>query len=271
MSKPHRFSAGGLSFTQHQWDFLRKIPAEERLSLFTPKDQSLARSLAEIGVVRIDPGIRNAPASRQADPSLPIWHVATTAGLTDLGRACVSGEPEDLAVAAKAAAAARMASAEAKVAAKDALMRARAQRLYSKVLSDGMPLTLAMLPAYKQSIVRQCLIGLSRCSWESREVVLLQIVHAWNWGIYHAIPKNRNPLFLELRTVLPFLEDRAGFVDARTAVDALLQITPRDTTAYALLLKADAFLDEVSELLPKKARKEPHGVMAAAVILDRIR
>ena len=89
---------------------------------------------------------------------------------------------------------------------------------------------------------------------------MLQIVHAWNWGIYHAIPKSRNPLFLELRTALPFVEDRAGFADARTAVDALLQITPRDTTAYAHLLRADAFLDEVEELLPKKARKSPRAM-----------
>jgi hypothetical protein len=81
MSKSHRIAAGGLSFTQHQWDFLRQIPAGGRLSLFTPKDQSLARSLAEIGAVHIDAGIRNAPESRQVDPSLPIWHVAPTAGL----------------------------------------------------------------------------------------------------------------------------------------------------------------------------------------------
>jgi len=58
MSKPHRISAGGLSFTQHLWDFIRQILAGGKLSLFSPKDQSLARSLAEIGVVRIDAGIR---------------------------------------------------------------------------------------------------------------------------------------------------------------------------------------------------------------------
>lgn len=69
MSKPHRIAAGGLLFTQHQWDFLRQIPGEGKIDLFTPKDQSLARSLAEIGAVHIDAGIRNTPESRQADPS----------------------------------------------------------------------------------------------------------------------------------------------------------------------------------------------------------
>jgi len=194
--------------------------------------------------------LRNTPESRQADPSLPIWRIAPTAGLTDLGRTCVSSKPKDLAVATKAAAAARKASATAK----DTLIRERAQKLYGRILTHEMPLTMTMLPTYKQSIVRQCLVGLSMCSWESREVVLLQIVYAWNWGIYHAIPKNRNPLFMELRAALPFVEDRAGFVDARIATDALLQVIPRDTTAYVHLLKADAFLEEVADLLPKKAR-----------------
>jgi hypothetical protein len=113
MSKPHRIAAGGLSFTQHQWDFLRQILGEGNIALFTPKDQSLARSLAEIGTVHIDAGIRNTPESRQADASLPVWHIAPQARLTDLGRACASSEPEDMAVAAKSAAAARVASAKA--------------------------------------------------------------------------------------------------------------------------------------------------------------
>jgi hypothetical protein len=64
-----------------------------------------------------------------------------------------------------------------------------------------------------------------------------------------------------LRAALPFVEDRAGFVDARTAVDALLQIIPRDTMAYAHLLKADALLEEVADLLPKKARKKPGAMV----------
>jgi hypothetical protein len=113
-----------------------------------------------------------------------------------------------------------------------------------------MPLTMTMLPAYKQSIVHQCLAGLSMCYQESVDVILLQIIYAWNW----AIPKNRNPLFLELRAALPFVEDRASLGGATKVVDALLDIIPGDTTAYAHLLKADAFLKEVEEFLPARAR-----------------
>ena len=70
MSKPHRFATCGLSFTRHQWDFLRQIPAEDNLALFTPKDQSLARSLAEIGAVHIDAGLAAKHARIQAGRSL---------------------------------------------------------------------------------------------------------------------------------------------------------------------------------------------------------